>query len=274
MEIKFQNIEDLFGIPFKYPDLKGKNVLILGLGGGCDIFSAYVVKKHIEDMGTKKIIYGNSHTKVHDDMKKLSPLIGRVGDTIIDLGDNPFFSHINLEKSTPRGDDGCPFIFCLPSEAHVPQLAHEIQKLGFDYILAVDTGCDSIASSEYSGKFGLDAFMMKVIEQTKIPTTLIILGPGCDGESDAKTIEEALIKTAIDEQYLGCFYLDTFEPIFEDLTAALPFYRTPVIISHAVQKYRRNGDHLEAVPRGIEPKIPLKWLTHGFAFQLKSKIEE
>ena len=46
--------------PYEFPKLLGRNFLVVGLGGRCDIVSAYALAEMIKSADPEKIVYGNT----------------------------------------------------------------------------------------------------------------------------------------------------------------------------------------------------------------------
>ncbi len=152
---------------YEFPNIKNKKVLFLGLGGGCDIISAYSLQFLFKSHQDAKIIYGNTKRQLDKDLILISKHIGRLPPDRIDLNQCSItHGTTNIDRSLPRGEDGCPYIFHHYRGAS-DDLIEEIQVLNFDLIIGVDTGGDSIIYDALSGSGGRDRKMFEVLENER-----------------------------------------------------------------------------------------------------------
>lgn len=79
------NMEILLQKQFEFSNLNDKKVLLLGLGGGCDIISAYSLQFLFKSDKETKIIYGNTKTSLDKDLSTISKHIGRLPPDRIDI---------------------------------------------------------------------------------------------------------------------------------------------------------------------------------------------
>jgi len=240
-----------------------RDILILGLGGGCDIISAYVAQFLFPFASTARIRYGNTKKKLDSDFELLSPNIGR-----LPLGPRARGIPITtkIDQMVPRGPDSCPYIVKCRSKT-VPLLPHEISQLQPDLIIGVDAGGDALIEGAISGPAGQDKIMVEVLKKADPPFLLLILGPGCDGESYHEQILAAFNAEQERGKFLGALSMGPLIPHFEPLTASLSSSRTPNIILSALKgelSQDVGGNYF--IPRGICAYLPPGWLTHAFAF--------
>ncbi|HYT91662.1 MAG TPA: DUF1152 domain-containing protein [Gemmataceae bacterium] len=249
---------------FVFPEVTGQKVLVLGLGGGCDIITAYAVSRLLDVAHAKGVIYGN--TKKEDDghLERVTEHIRRFSGPAVALGSGRTHGTTRIDQSVPRGDDGCPFVFLLSSKGAEEMLPGEIQQLGFDRLIGVDTGGDSLAGREG----GRDRRMLRVLQRTGLPLLHIVIAPGSDGESSYKKMNCALGSALDGGRYRGCFSLVPVLETIRSLSGALTPGRTPRIILAAADGQLPGDGGRVIVPRGCKPAVPLEWLTHGFAFAL------
>ncbi len=252
---------------YEFPDLKNKKVLFLGLGGGCDIISAYSLQFLFKSSHDARIIYGNTKNTFDKDLSIITKHIGKVPPDRIDISRyNIRISSTTIDRSLPRGEDGCPYIFHYHKGAS-DDLIKEICSLNFDLIVGVDTGGDSIIFGALSGAEGRDRKMVRLLKDIKIPFILVVLGAGCDGESTLENIKITFQDYNKKNKYLGSFSLDPLIPLFKSLAGSLQQTRTPNIISFARDnRLELDKEGLMIVPRGRYPKIPRELLIHGFVF--------
>jgi hypothetical protein len=254
---------DWLNAPFAFPTLEGRNVLVLGLGGGSDIISAYAVSRLLPAPRPARLIYANTKTKDDGTLEMITPHIGRVapgpstrkgrahGTTAIDRG-------------VPRGDEGCPWIFLAPGREAAERLPDELRGLGFDFVIGVDTGGDSLDRDASSGDGGRDKRMLRVLRGTGLPLLHVVVAPGSDGESSY----EGLLTTfeANRPRFQGSFHLAAALPVFQSLSGLLGPTRTPRIILAASEVRLKEMGGRVIVPRGRKPAVPRDWLLRAYVF--------
>ncbi len=269
-------MEALFSKPFQFPDCAGRKVLVLGLGGGSDIIMACAVARLLPASGpTRGIIYANTKREREPHLGRVASLVYRVAPEESD----PYAGAIledahgttQIDHCVPRGDEGCPWIFVLErkDEKTRAQLAEDIRALGFDLLIGVDIGGDSLVKDATSGPWGRDQQMLAVLRSTGLPMLHVVVAPCSDGESSADQMKTALRERLEDGRFLGSFSLEPLLPLLRDLSerASLECNRTPrIILAAAEDRLEDVGDGRVVVPREREPVVPRRWLLHGFVF--------
>lgn len=131
---------------FIFPNIIGKRILIVGVGGGCDIISAFALAEMLKNCGPAKLVYANTKTRIQENLERVSAHILRVPERRISLSTHLHTHGTTLiDQSVPRGDDGCPLILELPKdEDHCAELVAELQGMSFDMVLSVDTGAAQV----------------------------------------------------------------------------------------------------------------------------------
>ena len=256
--------------PLRFDFHNYKKIFILGLGGGCDIISAYTVQFLFEFSNHSKIIYGNTKRSIENDLENITPNIYRLPPKQIFIDEQSIntIGTTKIDRSIPRGYDGCPYIVHSTKD-NMKDLSREINSLGFDLVIGIDTGGDAIIEGTVSGYQGRDKEMVEIIRHSKIPLLIFVLGPGCDGESQENQILQSFHDQDEMEKYLGFCLIEPLIPFFEDLASNLNKNRTPNILKRVF-----NGELAPdetgriVIPRGIRSSISKTWLTHGFAFGL------
>jgi Protein of unknown function (DUF1152) len=248
---------------FTFPDVTGQAVLLVGLGGGSDIISAFALGTLLPAGQARKVVYGNTKTR-EDRLERVTAHIGRVPAQRVELRPGPdrFHGTTLIDQSVPRGDDGCPWTLSLDDESAARQLAEEIRGLGFDLLFGVDTGGDSLASR----RRGRDKRMLRILQDTGIPLFHVVVAPGSDGETSVGRLQQAFAEQRAAGRYRGCFSLAPALPLLESLSEALSAKRTPRIILAAVNDRLERREDRVVVPRGCKPVVPKEWLSHGFVF--------
>jgi hypothetical protein len=248
--------------PFTFPDLTGRKVLVLGLGGGGDVILAYALGRLLP-VGARSIIYAN--TKKHDEKNAefVTPHIRRlVGPVVPPRGRT--HGTWAIERSIPRGDDGCPWVFVIENAEAEQALVQEIIGQKFDIIFGVDTGGDSLAARSNSGR---DKRMLRILRQTGIPLFHVVVAPGSDGECSTDNLRWAMNVHNDAGRYRGCLELAGILDLLRELSAPLGSKRTPrIILSAAAGELKEKGDGRLIVPRGSRPAVPRDWLLRAFVF--------
>ena len=102
-----------------------------------------------------------------------------------------------IDQSIPRWADGSPYLVIAPKKpAECDFVTREIRALGFDHIVAVDTGGDTLsmtAASNTGKEPGRDQRMLAILKDTGIPTSLVVIDPGSDGETPYEDMRATVI---------------------------------------------------------------------------------
>lgn len=258
----------LLAVPFGFPVVAGKSVFVLGLGGGCDVITAYAVSALL-DSSAARVVYGNTKTGNVGPVAEVTPHVVRVASPAPEPGRKVRgCGKAALDHAMPRDAHGSPWIVRLEGEAAERALVGEVRSLGFDLILGVDAGGDSIASRGGRGRLERDQRMLDVLRQAGTPVLHVVVAPGCDGESTVEDLYFTLRNLLAAGRYRGCFALDPILPVMRSLSGGLNETRTPRIILRAADgQLAHTGDGRLVVPRGCNPVVPAEWLTHAFVFE-------
>jgi Protein of unknown function (DUF1152) len=171
-----------------------------------------------------------------------------------------------IDHGVPRGPQGSPWIVRLEDGAE-GVLADEIRSLGFELIVGVDTGGDSIARKRGRGPRGRDQRMLGVLRQTGVPLLHVVVAPGSDGEASWDDLRSVFQEHAAAGRYRGCFALGPILPVLRALGGNLSPTRTPQLILAAAEgRLARTDAGRVVVPRGRKPAVPASWLTTAFVF--------
>jgi hypothetical protein len=257
------------------PNVKGRRVLVAGVGGGCDIISAYAVAQTLKGQKPALLIYANTKRGVDNTLEQIAPNVSRVPKQVVELTSElaQEYGKTWIDQSVPRGDDGCPLIFSLPAnESDVMAFIRGLKtRYGFDLIISVDTGADSIVSGALSGVEGRDQAMLRILARFGREWLHLAVAPGCDGETTCPDVLEALLRLEEDGKFVGTFSANELVPVYAQWAHCLQAERTPRIISDAaIGKLARQGEFV-LVPRGMEPTIPAEWLSKVLVFRLAGK---
>jgi len=299
---KFLNIRFSFGEYLgKKLTKSSRRILCIGMGGGCDIFTAYSICLRLNTLFGEKyeILYANTksakflktdlegHERITEGLWKLPPK-----QIVLEKGsDKSCYGTSKLSQSVPRHPNGSPYILVLPSASKNPAIAtreneegmiNAFKTLKADLIIGVDTGGDCITGGmdwKDSVELARDVQMQNAIVKSGIPHLVFAFGPGCDGESSVKTMNEAVGRLEKQGCFLGAFPLSDYLPLVRRLTKNLNPMRTPNICYSAMMGEipSENGlrvveglEYLKLVRPFSTRWIPRTWLRHGIAFDLST----
>jgi hypothetical protein len=243
-------------------------VFVLGLGGGCDVITAYAVSTLL-DPAAARIVYGNTKVGNVGPVEGVTPHIVRVASAPPEPGCQPRgCGKAAIDHGVPRGAHGSPWIVRLDDETAETELVGEIRSLSFDLILGVDAGGDSIASRRGRGPHGRDQRMLRVLRRTGVSLLHVVVAPGCDGERSVEHLRATMESHLVSGRYRGRFALEPILPVLRSLSDGLKESRTPRIILRAADgELTRTSTGLLVVPRGCQPEVPVSWLAHAFVFE-------
>ena len=266
-------MERFLKLPFRFNFYEYKKIFILGLGGGSDIISAYAVQFLFDFSEQSKIVYGNTKREFDKDLEHITPNICRLPPKQTDTDDQSInsWTKIRIDRSIPRGYNGCPYIVhCTSDSSKV--LSREIDSLGFDLVIGIDTGGDALIEGAESGPQGRDKEMVEILKRSNIPLLIFVLAPGCDGESQEDQILHSFHDQDKAGKYLGSCSITPLIPYFEDLTHIISEINTPNIIKRVFYgELAPNEMGKILIPREKHPLISKVWLSHCFAFGLYRK---
>jgi hypothetical protein len=256
----------LEAVPFTFPPLAGRSVFVLGLGGGCDVITALAVSTLL-DGSAARIVYGNTKVDGIGPVERLTPHIGRVASPPPEPGRKQRgCGRAALDHAVPRDRHGSPWIVQLADDVAEHDLPGELASLGFDLLVGVDAGGDSIASKRGKGHRGRDQRILGVLRRTGVPVVHVVVAPGCDGESSVDDLGRAMAQHAAAGRYRGCFALAPLLPVLRSLSGGLNEMRTPrIMLAAADGLLQRDGDKM-IVPRGCKPAVPAVWLATAYVF--------
>jgi len=262
---------DFLSVPFQFPKVEGKRVLVAGVGGGCDIITAYALAGQLRAGRPQALVYANTKRSIHHGLTHLTKHIYCIPGWMRALRflaskRNP----TRIEQRVPPGDEGGPWILHLSKHSDSRQrLAEELAEQAFELIIAIDTGGDAVVESATSGERGTDKLMLAALKSLGAPFLLVVAGPGCDGEAPFEDLVQAFEQLRSEGRYLGCFSLSPLMPVFAAYGASLEAIRTTNILLAAHERRLETAGQPDTfiVPRRLKPAIPAAWLLRAFVFQ-------
>lgn len=275
--------------------IAGKRVLCVGLGGGCDVIFACAIAQLLQSLTPPphEVVYANSSgIRSTKGLEQVSESVWRVG------GDQPRplepgetgYGQTIIEQSLPRGAQGCPLIFFVDkniegdtpatlTERNRSKLLPQIEALGFDTIIGVDAGGDSVTGGvdwQESPAFGRDRQMLAVLSSALWASFLhVVVGPGCDGESSESALRGAFHRLQEAGILLGSFDMDErLLSSIRPLAQSLARNRTPNIVEDCASgALVADQDGMVVVPRMEKPRLPIRWLTRGLVLRWESNLD-
>ena len=256
-------MSDFESLPYEFPRLVGRNVLVVGLGGGCDIISAYALSEMLKSANPEKIVYGNTKRPSSDRLSVTSHVqpLAELPRAVDEIG-----------YSIPDIAEDCPLVFTIPRRLDtslVREVAEEIAALNCDLLIGVDTGGDSLFEESSTGSEGRDKQMLRILQSADLPLIHVVFAPGSDGETSYREMQSCFAEKQRLGEYRGCFSLEPMVPLMKRLAAPLHKTRTPNIIVAAFEDCltRPEPPDFVEIPRCLRPFVPRAWLQMGFVFQ-------
>lgn len=278
--------KQVFQLPNERVD--GKNILVVGLGGGCDVISALAVRDSIKLNYSPKQIYCATTTGPRDftDCEQVFPNIYKLPKHAKEIDPSvSTYKTILIENSMPRDEYGSPFLFVVPhrDNGSINEITNRnkdavlpgIKQLNsWDLIIGVDAGGDSLTGGIdflLDPALGRDRQMLTILATSGIPFIHYLLAPCCDGESSQELMNQCVSQADTLGMYLGYFKIQKeIAETMKRLSLALSPNRTTNIISNSVLELQSEElihDSVVLVDRGIKPTIPLFWLQVVLVFE-------
>ncbi|MDR0523967.1 MAG: hypothetical protein LBG62_06060 [Candidatus Methanoplasma sp.] len=134
-------------------------------------------------------------------------------------------------------------------------------------LITVDMGGDS-ATGGKDGDGGFDRANLRALKASGVRFTHLVLGIGCDGETEPGDFSDALDRQEEAGALLGAFELGDIADSMRFAEEIVPLHRTPNIISKAKAELDAGlpADEPVEIPRHDRKRIPRGWLAGGLAF--------
>jgi hypothetical protein len=248
---------------FQWPSFEGARLLLVGIGGGSDIITAFALGQSLSTSAER--IYANTKTNAEPDWNLLSAHIARLPPKK-GISERLASGGTSIDRLLPKGARECPWIFLL-KKGEEDALLQEMQAQQFSHVIAVDTGGDVLSTR---GKAGRDQRMYALLQRLNLPLWLMVIAPGSDGQSTRERMSNDLQRAVEQDNFQGAFALDSLLPIFSQYGPLLPAVKTPNLILSA---YRTTTESIQ-IPRGNKPTLPTHWLRTGLVFHNASKMTD
>jgi len=254
-----------------FRSFEGKNILVVGMGGGCDVFMAYTFAKLINKdcCGTGDVAYANCISErvggLPSDHKELIPnalYAVPLEPRAIIKGENTYGTTL-LEQSVPRGAKNSPLLIFIKgsknvkTEEDVKALTETnertfqlvLDSLQVDVVFGIDCGGDSLTGGKdftFDPQTGRDQqvlLALKNYQQSHFGFQFIhlVLGPGCDAETSESDMIKEVWRTSNftltgskGRTFLGAFSLDRMINECFHLVENLETNRTPYLMYRAL----------------------------------------
>lgn len=246
------------------PVTRGGRALVIGVGGGADIITAYAIATRL-DVGDGAAVYGNTKTRAEPDLVRRSPHVARVPPRLVERAQmRAKHGSTDIERAVPRGADGCPLVCVLPARYEDDALvAGELAAMRFDHIIAVDTGGDVLEPPRNHKRAGRDRRMLAILNAVGAPVRVVVVSPCSDGQCRPERFASWFDAAA--GSFVGAATLASLMPTFEEYAEHLSPTRTTSLIV-AAHKAAARGEATLCVPRGCNPTVPVTWMTSALVF--------
>jgi len=204
--------------------LKDKKVLVIGMGGGCDVFMAYSMAQLLRPQcQAQDILYANctGERPISGEFQPLLPgvLYGAPEHVRkVQRGERTYGTTL-LEQSVPRilhEEPNGSSRYCSPlvllfrdatgvdskqkvldlSAHNASRLSTALDKLGVDYVVGIDCGGDSLSGGKdftFDPITGRDQQILNALRKYRVghpnfDFLHVVLAPGCDGETSEQNM--------------------------------------------------------------------------------------
>lgn len=244
------------------------NILIIGVGGGCDIFTTYSFYKYILsfiDYPTNIFIANTRRSKKDTShLQKISKHIFELLPYNLNKVEKQSYKKIFDIELLPYSNN--IKIVILPDRTLIDECNELIEELSFkkwDLIVSIDTGGDSICddNKSYKIKDNRDFEMIQILKSVRNITNClyyhVIFGLGCDGEYDKDTLLKMIDIYKKSKKYIGSFNITN--DMYLSLDSFSKYFKMNRTINILLNNRYNNNEHV-LIPRGKKYMIPTTWL--------------
>eukprot|EP01006_Ploeotia_vitrea_P022341 TRINITY_DN54747_c0_g1_i1.p1 TRINITY_DN54747_c0_g1~~TRINITY_DN54747_c0_g1_i1.p1 ORF type:complete len:329 (+),score=31.04 TRINITY_DN54747_c0_g1_i1:60-989(+) len=256
----------MFKKAFVWPSFQNKRVVVIGMGGGCDVFSAFSLHKLLQrDNPNGTFTFGNcvgtrdsladhpqltTHLYAPGAHKPLPPGSedgkNTYGTTLLERSIPQSTSKVLLHHDDSGSIEGTtgPLIFEVPlkkgdvdtvTQTNTAALVHAWKWLQADVVIGVDNGGDSLTFGvdfkDGKPELGRDYQVLSALRSSQLPFFHVVFGPGCDGESTQEAMEQAVTKLDATGNLCGYLHIgDNLGVMKEEGCPKIGATRTPHIM--------------------------------------------
>jgi hypothetical protein len=265
---------DLSFEKFDFQSIIGDKIFVLGIGGGNDVVGAFTVATIIKKTHPEsKVIYGSclAEKENYIGFSQISEGLYIRDLKSSELNEKPTLRIVQTLKKFDR-DLGEPYVIIASDKRKTGRITNESIDYFKEYtIITIDNGGDSLTGGK-DGKNGFDHKNLMYLKNIKRSFFHIILGLGCDGESDIERI-----KNMIQYQFhaiIGKFVMDEIAQILQPMMTDIrcPERKnvdTTAIILEANNYMLKNpkSDELYLIPRHERNiQVPYAWVNTAMVF--------
>jgi hypothetical protein len=266
---------------FDFGSISGTKFFVLGIGGGNDVVGAYAVARLLKkEHSDSEILYGScfsSNKKNYIGFVQIFEGLYIRESKNYELNENHSLRLVQTLKEFD-GDLCIPYVIIADDKRKTGRITKETINYFRDYtIITIDNGGDSLTGGK-DGKCGFDHRNLLCLKEMAIPFHHIILGLGCDGESDTKSIQTMLSYQK--QSVLGEFSMNEVADIFSPMLNSISHPErentdTTVIIVEVKDFIEKNpmAKQLYLVPRHERrTKVPYTWINKAVVFDGKKLV--
>jgi hypothetical protein len=260
---------------FDLHSIIGDKFFVLGIGGGNDVVGAFTVATIIKKTHPRsKVIYGSclsSNKKNYTGFSQISE-----GLYIRDVKNTELNEHHSLKLVQRLKKFNCdlgePYVVTAGNERKNERITKESIDYFKEYtIITIDNGGDSLTGGK-EGKNGFDHKNLMCLKNMNQTFLHIILGLGCDGESDIDKIKNMLQYQS--QAIMGEFVMDEIAKIIQPMMTDIQCPErknvdTTAVILEANNHMLSNpkSEELYLIPRHERNiQVPYSWVNTAIVF--------
>jgi len=259
---------------FDFHSIIGDKFFVLGIGGGNDVVGAFTVATIIKKTHPKShVIYGSCLAKKENyiGFSMISEGLYIRDSKNSELNEKPTLRIVQKLKKFDS-DLGEPYVIIADNEKKSERVTKESIDFFKEYtIITIDNGGDSLTGGK-DGKKGFDYLNLMYLKNIKQSFFHIILGLGCDGESDIDKIKDMFQYQS--QAIIGEFIMDEIAKILQQMMTDIvsPERKnvdTTAIILEANNHILNNpkSEELYLIPRHERNlQVPYSWINTAIVF--------
>ena len=259
---------------FDLHSIIGDKFFVLGIGGGNDAVGAFTVATIIKNTHPEnKVIYGSclAEKENYIGFSQISEDLYIRDLKSSELNEKPTLRIVQKLKKFDR-DLGEPYVIIASDKRKTERITRESINYFKEYtLITIDNGGDSLTGGK-EGKKGFDYKNLMYLRSIKQSFLHIILGLGCDGESEIDKIKKMLQHQF--QAIIGKFVMDEIAKILQPMMTDIrcPERKnvdTTAIILEANNHMLSNptSEELYLIPRHQRDiQVPYSWVNTAIIF--------